>query len=53
MMKEFVNLVATGGTAKSVSAASESVESHLMALAAEESREHGGAVYEMKGFGEK
>lgn len=49
MMKEFVNLVATGGTAKSVSAASESVESHLMALAAEESREHNGAVYEMKG----
>ena len=53
MMKEFVNLVATGGTAKSVSAASESVESHLMALAAEESRKHDGAVYEMKGFGER
>lgn len=46
MMKDFVHLVATGGTEKSVSAASASVESHFMALAAEESR----AVYEMKGF---
>ena len=51
MMKDFVELVAGGGTAKSVSAASESIESHLMALAAEESREHNGTVYEMKGYG--
>ena len=51
MMKDFVELVAGGGTAKSVSAASESIESHLMALAAEDSREHNGVVYEMKGYG--
>ena len=30
MMKDFVELVAGGGTAKSVSAASESIESHEM-----------------------
>ena len=51
MMKDFVELVAGGGTAKSISAASESIESHLMALAAEDSREHNGVVYEMKGYG--
>ena len=51
MMKDFVELVAGGETAKSVSAASESIESHLMALAAEDSREHNGVVYEMKGYG--
>ena len=48
MMKEFVWLVANGGTAKSVSAASESIESHLMALDAEESRLLGGKVIDMK-----
>lgn len=44
MMTDFVRLVAQGGTQKSVSAAAESIESHLMALAAEESRLQGGAV---------
>lgn len=47
-------LCGTGGrrrNCKSVSAASESIESHLMALAAEDSREHNGVVYEMKGYG--
>ena len=48
MMKEFVWLVANGGTAKSVSAASKSIESHLMALDAEESRLQGGKVIDMK-----
>lgn len=48
MMKDFVHLVASGGTAKSVSAASESIESHLMALDAEESRLLGGKVINMK-----
>ncbi len=48
MMKEFVQLVASGGTQKSVSAATESIESHLMALAAEESRLRGGAVIQLK-----
>ena len=47
MMKDFVDLVATGGTRESVSACQESIESHLMALAAEESRLHGGRVCEM------
>ena len=51
MMKEFVELVSGGGSAISVSAGSESIESHLMALAAEDSREHNGVVYEMKGYG--
>lgn len=44
MMSDFVRLVAQGGTQKSASAAAESIESHLMALAAEESRLQGGAV---------
>lgn len=48
MMKEFVHLVATGGTAKSITAASESIESHLMALAAEDSRLHNGRVCELQ-----
>ncbi|MBR6770093.1 MAG: Gfo/Idh/MocA family oxidoreductase [Lachnospiraceae bacterium] len=47
MMKDFVDLVATGGTRESVSACQESIESHLMALAAEKSRLHGGRVCEM------
>ena len=47
MMKDFVDLISSGGGRESVSAARESVESHLMALAAEESRLNGGRVCEM------
>ncbi len=52
MMKDFVELVAGGGTAKSVSAASEiHRESFDGTGGKEDSREHNGVVYEMKGYG--
>ena len=48
MMHEFVALIASGG--RSRTGADLSLESHLMALAAEESRLDGGRVIDMKRF---
>lgn len=47
MMREFVALVAAGDGANSRTDAAVSVESHLIALAAEESRLNGGAVIQL------
>lgn len=44
LMRDFVALVAADGSAESRSAAAASVESHLIALATEQSRTNGGAV---------
>lgn len=44
MMKEFTALVASGGRQKNRSSALEAIDSHLIALAAEESRQKDGAV---------
>lgn len=50
MMKHFVELVAADGRMDNVSAATEAVESHLIALAAEESRSSNGAAVSMETF---
>lgn len=47
MMRQFVELVGSDGKKKNKSAASEAIESHLIALAAEESRLSGGALMKL------
>lgn len=48
LMKEFTALVAADGKGKSRSSAEEAVESHLIALAAEESRLKNGAMIQLR-----
>ncbi len=50
MMAYMCHLVASGG-AEALTSVDASVESHIMALAAEESRQHGGAVIDLAEFG--
>lgn len=50
MMKRFVELVQSDGALKDLSSATEALESHLIALAAEESRVNGGKLIFMKDF---
>lgn len=49
MMRQFVKLVGSNGKEENKSAATEAVESHFIALAAEESRLAGGAVITLGG----
>ena len=44
MVEDLLNLISGEGEAKGLTSISRSVESHLVAMAAEESRTHGGAV---------
>lgn len=50
MMKHFADLVRADGKKDNVSAATEAVESHLIALAAEESRIANGMAVSMETF---
>lgn len=52
MMSSFVKLVASEGSIQDESSALQAIESHLIALAAEESRINHGKLVEIKGFSE-
>ncbi|WP_182914927.1 hypothetical protein [Paenibacillus thiaminolyticus] len=45
MMRDFIRLVANGGTAQGITSADISVQSHMMAFAAEQARVTGKVVH--------